>query len=111
MSAEYPTKEVVETHGDTKTPVEAKDAHHHHHTFGERVRNSISVQSLDENTVEGQIFSMNDVDPALDKKMRLVNNVGLSPAEPNVGYIRRTEEMLISVVGRPSTRSAGLACT
>jgi hypothetical protein len=54
---------------------------------------------------------MNDVDPALDKKMRLVNNVGLSPAEPNVGYIRRTEEMLISVVGRPSTRSAGLACT
>ncbi|KIW65289.1 hypothetical protein PV04_07560 [Phialophora macrospora] len=74
MSAEYPTKEVVETQGDTKAHVDEKDAHHHHHTFGERVRSSISVQSLDENTVEGQIFSMNDVDPVLDKKMRLVNN-------------------------------------
>ncbi|ETI26190.1 hypothetical protein G647_02967 [Cladophialophora carrionii CBS 160.54] len=74
MSAEYPTKEVNEAHGDAKTHVDEKDAYHNRHSFGERVRNSISVQSLDENTVEGQIFSMNDVDPALDKKMRLVNN-------------------------------------
>ena len=47
----------------------------HHGGFAERVRHSISVQSIDGNTKEGQIFSMNDVDPALDAKMRLVNNV------------------------------------
>lgn len=47
----------------------------HHAGLGERVRRSISAQSMDENSKEGQIFSMNDVDPALDAKMRLVNNV------------------------------------
>lgn len=31
----------------------------------------------DTNAIEGQLFSMNDLDPALDAKMRLVNNVGL----------------------------------
>lgn len=45
-----------------------------HHGLASRVRNSISVQSIDEDTKEGQIFSMNDIDPALDAKMRLVNN-------------------------------------
>ncbi|KAH0832767.1 hypothetical protein FOPE_01468 [Fonsecaea pedrosoi] len=74
MSTDYPTKEVVETQADSKNV-----RHHHQHSLSERVRHSISVQSLDENTVEGQIFSMNDVDPALDKKMRLVNDVGHPP--------------------------------
>lgn len=46
-----------------------------HHGLAQRVRNSISVQSVDQNIKEGQLFSMNDVDPALDAKMRLVNNV------------------------------------
>ncbi|OAP63713.1 hypothetical protein AYL99_02940 [Fonsecaea erecta] len=68
MSTDYPTKEVVETKAD------AKDDHPRHHSLSERVRHSISVQPLDENTVEGQIFSMNDIDPVLDKKMRLVND-------------------------------------
>lgn len=62
---------------------EGKEAYHtghhgkevHHGGFGERVRHSVSSQGIDENTKEGQIFSMNDVDPALDAKMRLVNNV------------------------------------
>lgn len=35
-----------------------------------------SVVSGDTNAIEGQLFSMNDVDPALDAKMRLVNHVG-----------------------------------
>jgi hypothetical protein len=74
MSADYSSKEIVEKNGEANYNAEATDAHHH--TFGQRVRNSISVQSIDENTVEGQIFSMNDVDPVLDKKMRLVNDVG-----------------------------------
>ncbi len=52
-----------------------KHDQHAHHGLAERVRHSISVQSIDENSKEGQIFSMTDIDPALDAKMRLVNNV------------------------------------
>jgi hypothetical protein len=74
-----------------------KHDHPAHHGLAERVRHSISVQSIDENTKEGQIFSMNDVDPALDAKMRLVNNVSfgclwlpsvlsLARADRNVGW-------------------------
>jgi hypothetical protein len=48
---------------------------HDHRGLASRVRNSISVSSVDEETKEGQIFSMHDIDPALDAKMRLVNNV------------------------------------
>ena len=59
------------------TDEEVKHEHHGHHGFAERVRHSISVQSIDENTKEGQIFSMTDVDPALDAKMRLVNHVDI----------------------------------
>lgn len=44
-------------------------------TAGEKFRSSISVQHAPEDAVEGQIFSMNDVDPVLDQKMRLVNQV------------------------------------
>ena len=44
-------------------------------TAGEKFRSSISVQHAPEDAVEGQIFSMNDVDPVLDMKMRLVNQV------------------------------------
>ena len=39
------------------------------------LRGSISVQHIPEDAIEGQVFSMNDVDPAMDKKMRLVNQV------------------------------------
>lgn len=53
------------------------DHDHDHHGLAHRMRNSISAQTLDDDTKEGQIFSMNDVDPALDAKMRLVNNVGM----------------------------------
>jgi hypothetical protein len=64
---------------DSKQIVDAEEGKEVHHAgFGERVRHSISAQSIDENTKEGQIFSMNDVDPALDAKMRLVNNVSVA---------------------------------
>ena len=83
MSTQYPTKEVYESNGDSKDHGVRRDSKDpQHHTFRDRVRNSISVQSIDATTVEGQIFSMNDVDPALDKKMRLVNNVGLPCTKP-----------------------------
>ena len=43
-----------------------------------RFRSSIAVEHMPEGAVEGQVFSMNAVDPALDKKMRLVNQVACS---------------------------------
>ena len=36
----------------------------------------INLSGQDEQAIEGQMFSMIDIDPALDGKMRLVNNVG-----------------------------------
>ena len=58
--------------------------------LGEKVRTSISVQHSNEGVIEGQVFSMNDVDPVLDQKMRLVNRVspfqtarGVSNAKPD----------------------------
>jgi hypothetical protein len=78
MSNEYPSKETKEVYmtPDNGSPVQ-HDPKERHHSMGERVRNSISVSHIDEGSVEGQIFSMNSVDPALDKKMRLVNAVSL----------------------------------
>lgn len=55
--------------GDNNT----KHAKHDVDIIGERVRHSIG--STDRDVQEGQIFSMLDVDPALDAKMRLVNQV------------------------------------
>ena len=45
-----------------------------------RVQKQLSVSALDddESTKEGQLFSMLDVDPALDAKMNVVNNVRTS---------------------------------
>lgn len=70
------SKQIIDTEEGKEaydTGVVGKEVHHG--GLGERVRHSISAQSMDENSKEGQIFSMNDVDPALDAKMRLVNNV------------------------------------
>ena len=44
-----------------------------------KFRGSISVQRIPEEAIEGQVFSMNDCDPVLDKKMRLVNEVNDLP--------------------------------
>jgi hypothetical protein len=82
MSNEYPskeTKEVYMTPDNGNGNYVQSDPKERHHSMGERVRNSISVSHIDEGSVEGQIFSMNSVDPALDKKMRLVNAVSLIP--------------------------------
>lgn len=45
--------------------------------FMSRALRQLSVTSLndDDSTQEGQLFSMMDVDPALDAKMHIVNNV------------------------------------
>ncbi len=57
-----------------------RDAGRRRSSVGEFVRHSIAVEKVDEQSIEGQMFSMNDVDPVLDMKMRLVNDVrcGLS---------------------------------
>jgi hypothetical protein len=46
-------------------------------SFKSKVQRQFSVTSLndDDSTKEGQLFSMVDVDPALDAKMHIVNNV------------------------------------
>jgi hypothetical protein len=44
-------------------------------SVGRGIRGSLSVQQIQSDAIEGQVFSMNDVDPALDAKMRLVNQV------------------------------------
>lgn len=60
--------------------VDVKHSHdmekHGGHTTGRRKSSIVDALGADMNAIEGQIYSMNDVDPALDKKMRLVNNVG-----------------------------------
>jgi hypothetical protein len=46
-------------------------------SFKSKALRQLSVTSLndDDSTKEGQLFSMVDVDPALDAKMHIVNNV------------------------------------
>ena len=46
-------------------------------SFAAKVQRQLSVTSLndDESTKEGQLFSMVEIDPALDAKMHIVNNV------------------------------------
>lgn len=34
-----------------------------------------AINAGDDKAIEGQLYSMNDIDPALDAKMRLVNDV------------------------------------
>lgn len=47
-----------------------------------RTRSSFAaVNSGDEKAVEGQLYSLNDIDPALDAKMRLVNDVQELPPQ------------------------------
>jgi hypothetical protein len=45
-------------------------------SFAAKVQRQLSVTSVDDgSTKDGQLFSMVDVDPALDAKMHIVNNV------------------------------------
>lgn len=64
----------VESHGVFSN----SDQHGRRSSAGEKVRSSISIHHDQDGAIEGQVFSMNDVDPALDAKMRLVNQVALA---------------------------------
>lgn len=63
-----PTKEL-----ESKEVIDQK-VEPEHHGLADRVHR-LSVTSIDPSTKEGQMYSMNDVDPVLDMKMRLVNEV------------------------------------
>jgi hypothetical protein len=75
------------TTGDDKKPTATEDVEKHGYDTHEvrrgsvtsKVRGSLSVQHIPEDAIEGQVFSMNDVDPVLDAKMRIVNQVDISP--------------------------------
>jgi hypothetical protein len=61
---------------EKQSPIDPVDKHQGRSgSVSGKIRSSISVQHDLGDAVEGQVFSMNDVDPALDKKMRLVNQV------------------------------------
>ena len=47
-------------------------------SLAQRTIHRLSVTADDASTKEGQLFSMGGFDPALDAKMRLVNNVSIS---------------------------------
>ncbi|RMZ78054.1 hypothetical protein DV737_g4050, partial [Chaetothyriales sp. CBS 132003] len=57
-------------------------SHERHGSVQGKLRGSIAVQHVSDDLVkDGQVYSMNDVDPALDAKIRLVNKPGLNVAE------------------------------
>lgn len=61
-------------HGDFEKARLSIGSEKHHHDLAYRIRQSVSGQDVDD-IQEGQVFSMSDIDPALDAKMRLVNQV------------------------------------
>jgi hypothetical protein len=57
-------------------------------SFTAKIQRQLSVTSLDAgSTKDGQLFSMVDVDPALDAKMHIVNNVW----EPSIALLRKAQ--------------------
>ena len=69
-----PTKSGIDTTGNVEKHDGAR-----HGSVQDKFRGSFAVvpghQNDDASTKEGQIYSMNAIDPALDAKMRLVNDV------------------------------------
>jgi len=53
------------------------------------------LHGSDTNAIEGQIFSMNSIDPALDAKMRLVNQVSAAA---------RCVTIILTLIGNQSNR-------
>lgn len=58
----------VSKDSDMERNSDEKVDHHRRSSLG-------GVIAGDDRAIEGQLFSMNDIDPALDAKMRLVNQV------------------------------------
>lgn len=70
---------------EPKTIIADDPPKHDHEGFADRMRHSISSANVE--PLEDQIYSMADIDPALDAKLRLVNAVrlalpSLSPTPP-----------------------------
>lgn len=64
---------VETTHHDEEI---SKQDEQHTNTFKEKVHHAISAQEHGEQgTKDHQVFSIIDIDPAMDKKMRLLNQV------------------------------------
>ncbi len=54
-------------------------------SVSQKVARQLSVTADDGSTKDGQLYSMTDVDPALDAKMNIINDVCSS----NVEYLAR----------------------
>jgi len=82
-------------HKDEKDVVTSLDHDMERHIdekHGARRRSTIAdvLHGGDNNAIEGQIFSMNSIDPALDAKMRLVNHVSVATLLPDIFLIATT---------------------
>lgn len=78
------------------------DQHHDGKHDGRRkssITNVLQGRGGDEKAIEGQLFSMNAIDPALDAKMRLVNEVSLAVDCQLSGHIAHNVRPLIRSVG------------
>ena len=82
-------EKMIESKGDSpfvgsKSDVEKQgyvnDGGHRRSSVAQRTLNQLALHRIedDDSTKEGQLYSMNDVDPAMDAKMRLVNEVTIS---------------------------------
>ena len=67
----------VDSKSDPEKQVYVNDGTHRRSSVTQRTLNQLALHRIedDESTKEGQLYSMNDVDPAMDAKMRLVNEV------------------------------------
>ena len=70
---------------------------------GNKFSRSLSVAKYDDDAREGQLYSMGEVDPALDAKMHILNSV--SPMR-----VARSDKTSHLTCARPLTRSDGPTC-
>ena len=92
-------KEISQHHDIANGPDEKRLDREHQIGLSDGDRNSESLSFRAGTTDEGQIFSMSDIDPVLDAKMRLLNRVRY-PLTPLDKTVRR----LMFFLFRPSMR-------
>lgn len=72
-------------------------------TSGDRPGETLSFEM---GTEDDQIFSLREIDPVLDAKMRLINKVQRAPIQ-----VYKNNPRLIHLLCRPWTKSGGQTCT
>lgn len=93
--------------GSEKEELYGHDIENGHDGKGRRssLRNSLGgvVAGEDMNAIEGQLYSMNDIDPVLDAKMRLVNRVSSLSRNRSCATVNNYDRLLTRLAGHLST--------